>query len=230
MDSGVTAGAGRYFQGCQPIEVIAESGEKSLAFGPLRPAGLPNPRTGRWPFAVVQLRQDNLAADLYNMVGFQTNLTFSEQKRVFRMIPGLENATFERYGQMHRNSYIASPILLDKSLEFKKQAGLFVAGQLSGIEGYAGNIASGLIAGINASRFILGLDPLVFPKTTMTGALINYLTQANIEEFQPMKAMFGLLPKPEDTVRRSKRDRYLFYSTRALSDLTLYLDEHAERH
>jgi methylenetetrahydrofolate--tRNA-(uracil-5-)-methyltransferase len=230
MDSGVTAGAGRYFQGCQPIEVIAESGEKSLAFGPLRPAGLPNPRTGRWPFAVVQLRQDNLAADLYNMVGFQTNLTFSEQKRVFRMIPGLENATFERYGQMHRNSYIASPILLDKSLEFKKQAGLFVAGQLSGIEGYAGNIASGLIAGINASRFILGLDPLVFPKTTMTGALINYLTQANIEEFQPMKAMFGLLPKPEDTVRRSKRDRYLFYSARALSDLTLYLDEHAERH
>ena len=227
MDSGVTAGAGKYFQGCQPIEVIAESGEKSLAFGPLRPAGLTDPRTGRWPFAVVQLRQDNLAADLFNMVGFQTNLTFPEQKRVFRMIPGLENATFERYGQMHRNSYISSPALLDKSLAFKKQAGLFAAGQLSGIEGYAGNIASGLVAGINASRFIIGLPPLVFPKITMTGALINYLTQTNMEEFQPMKAMFGLLPKPEDNIRRSKRDRYLFYSERALADLAAYLDQHA---
>lgn len=228
IDSGVTAGSGQYFQGCQPIEVIAESGEKSLAFGPLRPAGLTNPRTGRWPFAVVQLRQDNLAADLFNMVGFQTNLTFSEQKRVFRMIPGLENATFERYGQMHRNLFIASPILLDRSLAFKKQPGLFTAGQLSGIEGYAGNIASGLVAGINASRLIMGQPPLILPKTTMTGALINYLIQAKIEEFQPMKAMFGLLPKPDDDVRRSKRDRYLFYSERALSDLTSYLDQHTE--
>jgi len=190
----------------------------------MRPAGLTNPRTGRWPFAVVQLRQDNLSADLYNMVGFQTNLTFPEQKRVFRMIPGLENANFERYGQMHRNSFIASPILLDESLAFIDQPGLFVAGQLSGIEGYAGNIASGLIAGINASRFILELDPIILPTTTMVGALINYITQANISEFQPMKAIFGLLPKPSDDIRRNKKQRYSFYSSRALSDLDQFIE------
>ena len=224
IDNGVTAGSGQYFQGCQPIEVIAKSGEKSLAFGPMRPAGLTNPGTGRWPFAVVQLRQDNLSADLYNMVGFQTNLTFPEQKRVFRMIPGLENANFERYGQMHRNSFIASPILLDESLAFIDQPGLFVAGQLSGIEGYAGNIASGLIAGINASRFILELDPIILPTTTMVGALINYITQTNISEFQPMKAIFGLLPKPSDDIRRNKKQRYSFYSSRALSDLDQFIE------
>jgi len=225
IDSGVTAGSGQYFQGCQPIEVIAASGAKSLAFGPLRPAGLTNPRTGRWPYAVVQLRQDNLAADLYNMVGFQTNLLFPEQERVFRMIPGLENASFERYGQMHRNSYIASPVLLEESLAFKQQPGLFVAGQLSGIEGYAGNIASGLTAGINAARYIRGLTPLVFPTTTMIGALINYITHVNIGEFQPMKAIFGLLPKPGDSIRRSKRDRYIYYSMRAMQALNQYLKE-----
>ena len=230
VDLGVTTGSSHYFQGCQPIEIIAASGERSLAFGPMRPAGLTNPRTGRWPYAVVQLRQDNLAADLYNMVGFQTNLTFSEQKRVFRMIPGLENTEFERYGQMHRNSFIASPLLLDESLAFKKQPGLFVAGQLSGVEGYAGNIASGLIAGLNASRLMLGLPPLILPKTTMTGALMNYLTHANIEEFQPMKAIFGLLPKPADNLRRSKKDRYSFYSMRALLDLETFMKDHNEQY
>lgn len=219
IDMGVTAGSGQYFQGCQPIEIIAASGEKSLAFGPLRPAGLTNPRTGRWPFAVVQLRQDNISGDLYNMVGFQTNLTFSEQARVFRMIPGLENATFERFGQMHRNSYIASPILLDESLAFKNKPGLFVAGQLSGIEGYAGNIGSGLIAGINAVRYIKGQSPVVFPGTTLIGALMKYITHAEVNEFQPIKAMFGLLPKPADDIRRSKKDRYSFYALRALNDL-----------
>jgi methylenetetrahydrofolate--tRNA-(uracil-5-)-methyltransferase len=219
IDEGVTAGRGQYFQGCQPVEIIAESGEKSLAFGPLRPAGLTNPRTGRWPYAVVQLRQDNFSADLYNMVGFQTNLTFAEQKRVFRMIPGLENATFERYGQMHRNSFIASPLLLDQGLAFKKMPGLFVAGQLSGIEGYAGNIGSGLMAGINAARFLKGFPPLILPKTTMLGALIHYVTHERIEDFQPMKAMFGLLPKPDDNLRRSKKDRYAFYAQRSLEHL-----------
>jgi len=225
IEAGVTAGRGQYFQGCKPIEVIAATGEKSLAFGPMRPAGLTNPRTGRWPYAVVQLRQDNHAADLYNMVGFQTNLLFSEQARVFQLIPGLENASFERYGQMHRNAYIASPLLLKENMEFKKKPGLFAAGQLSGIEGYAGNIASGLIAGINASRFIRRLESLKLPKTTMTGALIHYVTHAEVEDFQPMKAMFGLLPKPEDDVRRSKKDRYSFYSERALKDLENYFEK-----
>jgi methylenetetrahydrofolate--tRNA-(uracil-5-)-methyltransferase len=220
---GVDAGKGRYFQGCQPIEVIASRGEKSLAFGPLRPVGLTDPRTGRWPYAVVQLRQDNLADNMYNLVGFQTNLTYSEQARVFRMIPGLEKATFSRFGQMHRNSFIASPMLLDKSLAFKKQPGLFVAGQLAGIEGYAGNIASGLLAGINAVRFIHGKPPLVLPRTTMTGALLNYIVDAELKDFQPMKAIFGLLPKPDDQVPRSKRDRYQFYYQRALKDLENHL-------
>ncbi len=224
INIGVTAGSGQFFQGCQPIEIIAASGERSLAFGPLRPAGLTDPRTGRWPYAVVQLRQDNLSGDLYNMVGFQTNLTFSEQARVFRMIPGLENAIFERYGQMHRNTYIASPALLDESLAFKHQPGLFVAGQLSGIEGYAGNIGSGLIAGINASRFIKGLTPLIFPTTTMIGAMMHYITHAAIKEFQPIKAIFGLLPKPDDNIRRSKKDRYSFYSMRALDDLEQFIN------
>jgi len=223
IEKGVDAGNGQYFQGCQPVEVIAATGEKSLAFGPMRPAGLTNPRTGRWPYAVVQLRQDNLAADLYNMVGFQTNLLFGEQERVFRLIPGLENANFERYGQMHRNAYITSPSLLDESLAFKRQAGLFAAGQLSGIEGYAGNIASGLVVGINAARFIRGLAPLKLPITTMTGALMHYISHAEAKDFQPMKAMFGLLPKPEDDQRRNKKDRYLFYSQRALADLEQYL-------
>jgi methylenetetrahydrofolate--tRNA-(uracil-5-)-methyltransferase len=223
IESGVDAGSAQYFQGCQPVEIIAALGEKTLAFGPMRPAGLTNPRTGRWPYAVVQLRQDNLAADLYNMVGFQTNLLFGEQERVFRLIPGLENASFERYGQMHRNAYITSPSLLDESLAFKQKPGLFAAGQLSGIEGYAGNIASGLVVGINAARFIRGLVPLKLPTTTMTGALLHYISHAETKDFQPIKAMFGLLPKPEDNQHRSKKDRYSFYSQRALADLDQYL-------
>ncbi|MBW6464946.1 MAG: methylenetetrahydrofolate--tRNA-(uracil(54)-C(5))-methyltransferase (FADH(2)-oxidizing) TrmFO [Brevefilum sp.] len=217
--TGVDAGKEAYFQGCQPVEVIAEQGEKALAFGPLRPVGLFDPRTGRRPYAVVQLRQDNLAGDLYNLVGFQTNLTFSEQARVFRMIPGLENASFERYGQMHRNAFIAAPKLLNESLAFNQRPGLFVAGQLAGIEGYAGNIASGLIAGINAACYITEKTPVVLPVTTMTGALINYITHADLKDFQPMKAIFGLLPKPGDDKRRSKRERFELYCERALTDL-----------
>lgn len=223
IEEGVDAGADHYFQGCQPIEVIASHGEKALLFGPMRPVGLTDPRTGRWPFAVVQLRQDNLIGDLFNMVGFQTNLTFTEQKRVFRLIPGLENATFERFGQMHRNSFIASPKLLGENLAFKTHPGLFVAGQLGGVEGYAGNIASGLVAGINAVRFMRGLPAMILPETTMTGALIHYVTHAEIKVFQPMKAIFGLLPKPEDNQRRSKKDRFEFYHQRALLDLDQYL-------
>jgi methylenetetrahydrofolate--tRNA-(uracil-5-)-methyltransferase len=156
-------------------------------------------------------------------VGFQTNLTYAEQARVFRMIPGLESATFQRFGQMHKNAFLAAPKLLDESLAFRLQPGLFVAGQLAGIEGYAGNIASGLIAGINAAHSIHGRPPICLPLTTMTGALIHYITHANPDDFQPMKAIFGLLPKPEDTQRRSKKDRYAYYTARALSDLEKYI-------
>jgi methylenetetrahydrofolate--tRNA-(uracil-5-)-methyltransferase len=223
IEAGVDAGKDLFFQGCQPVEVIASRGEKALAFGPMRPVGLVDPKTGRRPYAVVQLRQDHLAGDLFNLVGFQTNLTFGEQARVFRMIPGLENATFQRYGQMHRNAFLAAPKLLDESLAFHQQPGLFVAGQLAGIEGYAGNIASGLVAGVNAARYIKGLPPLILPVTTMTGALIHYVTHASLKDFQPMKAMFGLLPKPDDDQRRSKRERYAFYTDRALTDLGKYL-------
>jgi methylenetetrahydrofolate--tRNA-(uracil-5-)-methyltransferase len=217
--AGVDAGAGHFFQGCQPIEIIAEHGERSMAFGPMRPVGLTDPRTGRWPFAVVQLRQDNLAGDLYNLVGFQTNLLFSEQERVFRMIPGLENATFERFGQMHRNAFIASPKLLDDSLAFKEKPGIFVAGQLAGIEGYAGNIAMGLVTGLNAVRYLQDLPPVVFPQTTMIGALVHYITHAGYEDFQPIKAMFGILPKLDDQRHYPKRERYKKYSDRAIKDL-----------
>ena len=228
IDSGVDAGSKHFFQGCQPVEVIAKQGEKSLAFGPMRPVGLTDPRTGRWPFAVVQLRQDTLAGAMYNMVGFQTNLLFSEQKRVFGMIPGLENAQFARFGQMHRNAFIAAPMLLDDRMAFKMRPDLFVAGQLAGIEGYAGNIASGLVAGINAARHLQGLPPMVLPETTMVGALLKYVTHAEMKSFQPMKAMFGLLPKPEDGQRRSKRARYQYYAERALEDLREYLKILAE--
>ena len=223
IEQGVDAGGGKYFQGCQPVEVIAGRGEKSLAFGPMRPAGLPDPKTGRWPYAVVQLRQDNLAGDLYNLVGFQTNLSFLEQKRVFGLIPGLENATFERYGQMHRNLYVAGPQLLNDDLSLKGHAGLYIAGQLAGIEGYAGNIASGLITGINVARMMLGKAPLVFPRTTMIGALLHYITHAEIEGFQPMKAMFGILPKIESNQRLSKKVRYLAYVQRAEEALEAYI-------
>ena len=223
IEEGVVAGKDHYFQGCQPVEVIANQGERSLAFGPMRPVGLYDPHTGQRPFAVLQLRQDNLAGDLYNLVGFQTNLTFPEQKRVFRMIPGLENATFERYGQMHRNTFIAAPLLLNDQYAFKNQPGLFAAGQLAGVEGYAGNIASGLVTGINAARWIKGEAPLELPLTTMTGALLRYVAHADLKDYQPTKAMYGLLPKPSDGVLRSKRDRYVYYSDRALADLQAFL-------
>jgi methylenetetrahydrofolate--tRNA-(uracil-5-)-methyltransferase len=223
IEDGVDTGVEHYFRGCQPVEIIARQGEKSLAFGPMRPTGLTDPHTGRWPFAVVQLRQDNLAGDLYNLVGFQTNLTFTEQKRVFRMIPGLQNAIFERYGQMHRNTFIASPRLLTDSLAFMDQPGIFVAGQLAGVEGYAGNIASGLVAGINAANHIRGKPPQTLPLTTMTGALLHYIVHADLRDFQPTKAMFGLLPKPNDNIRRNKRDRFAYYAERALNDLHIYL-------
>lgn len=225
IERGVKAGSEHFFQGCQPVEIIASRGERSLAFGPMRPVGLTDPRTGRWPYAVVQLRQDNMAGDLYNLVGFQTNLTFGEQRRLFRMIPGLEKAEFERYGQMHRNTFIAAPVVLKPNYEFRNRKGLFAAGQLAGVEGYAGNIASGLITGINAVQYLREEESISLPLTTMTGALMHYITHADLKDFQPTKAMFGLLPKPSDDKRRGKRERYDYYVDRARRDLDAFLAE-----
>ena len=215
IKSGVKAG--HFFEGCLPVEIIAERGLDSLAFGPMRPVGLRDSRTGKRPYAVVQLRQDNLAGSLYNMVGFQTNLKFPEQKRVFRMIPGLENAEFMRYGQMHRNTFIASPKLLRPTLQSIQREDLFFAGQITGVEGYMGNIATGLLAGINAARLLRGEEPITLPRTTMLGALCHYVTHADLKDFQPMKANFGILP-PLDA-RVNKRERGRAYAERALADL-----------
>lgn len=212
--------AGHFFEGCLPIEVIAERGVDSLAFGPMRPVGLRDPRTGRRPHAIVQLRQDNLAGSLYNLVGFQTNLKFSEQKRVLRMIPGLENAEFMRYGQMHRNTFIASPKLLRPTLQHIRREDLFFAGQITGVEGYMGNIATGLLAGSNAARLHDREEPLALPRTTMLGALCHYVTHADLKDFQPMKANFGILPPLEFAGKIGKRERGRAYAERALEDLT----------
>jgi methylenetetrahydrofolate--tRNA-(uracil-5-)-methyltransferase len=217
--------AGQFFEGCLPIEVIAERGVDSLAFGPMRPVGLRDPRTGKRPYAVVQLRQDNLAGSLYNLVGFQTNLKFPEQKRVLRMIPGLENAEFERFGQMHRNTFIASPKLLRPTLQHITRDDLFFAGQITGVEGYMGNIATGLLAGINAAQLLAGKTPLELPHETMLGALCHYITHADLKDFQPMKANFGILPLLALEKRTGKRERGQLYAERAANTLKNYLDE-----
>jgi methylenetetrahydrofolate--tRNA-(uracil-5-)-methyltransferase len=226
LESGVRAGAHKFFEGCLPVEVLASRGRESLAFGPMRPIGLSNPHTGRRPYAVVQLRQDNLAGTLFNLVGFQTNLKFSEQRRVFRMIPGLENAEFVRYGQMHRNTFIFSPNLLKPTLQLREREDLFFAGQITGVEGYVGNIATGLLAGWNAARWLHQQEPLSLPVSTMLGALCHYITNASPADFQPMKANFGILP-PLDNIgggRRNKKKRAKAYAQRAMDDLCRFLD------
>ena len=225
ISSGVKAGAQKYFEGCLPIEVIASRGKDALAYGPLRPVGLTDLRTGTHSYAVVQLRQDNMAKTLYNLVGFQTNLKYSEQKRVFRMIPGLEGVEFSRFGQMHRNTFIYSPGLLVSTLQCKKREDLFFAGQITGVEGYVGNIATGYLAGWNAANFILG-EPLVeMPETTMIGSLCHYITHAEKRDFQPMKANFGILPDLEDNIR-GKRLRAAAYAHRSHTDLQEFLKSH----
>ena len=216
--------AGHFFEGCLPVEILAERGEDSLAFGPMRPVGLRDPRTGKRPYAVVQLRQDNLAGSLYNLVGFQTNLKYPEQKRVFRLIPGLERAKFERYGQMHRNTFIASPKLLRPTLQHQARDSLFFAGQITGVEGYMGNIATGLLAGINAARLLQNKKPFILPSTTMLGALCHYITHADLKDFQPMKANFGILPLPELPGKAGKRERGQAHAQRALNDLEKFLE------
>ncbi|WKZ38763.1 MAG: methylenetetrahydrofolate--tRNA-(uracil(54)-C(5))-methyltransferase (FADH(2)-oxidizing) TrmFO [Anaerolineales bacterium] len=215
IKSGVKAG--QFFEGCLPVEIIAGRGEDSLAYGPMRPVGLRDPHTGKRPYAVVQLRQDNLAGSLYNLVGFQTNLKFPEQRRVLRIIPGLENAEFERYGQMHRNTFIASPKLLRPTLQHITRDDLFFAGQITGVEGYMGNIATGLLAGVNAARLLNSETLLTLPNETMLGALCHYVTHADLKDFQPMKANFGILPPldTEDGKKIGKRERGQRYAERA---------------
>ena len=208
----------RFFEGCLPIEVLAKRGLESLAYGPMRPIGLRDPRTGQRPHAVAQLRQDNRAGTLYNLVGFQTHLKWPEQKRVLRMIPGLANAEFMRYGTLHRNTFINAPTLLEPTLQFRARSDLFFAGQITGVEGYIGNAATGLVAGINAARLLSKRAPCVWPETTMLGALCHYITQAEPKDFQPMKANYGLLP-PLENRPRGQRERYQAFSRRALEDL-----------
>lgn len=183
-----------YFEGCMPIEVMSQRGKQTALFGPMKPVGLINPHTNELPYAVVQLRQDNAAGTLYNMVGFQTHLKWGEQKRVFSLIPGLENAEFVRYGVMHRNTFINSPKLLKPTYQFVNRENLFFAGQMTGVEGYVESAASGLIAGINAGRFAKGKECVVLPVDTTLGSMANYITTADFKHFQPMNANFGLLP------------------------------------
>jgi methylenetetrahydrofolate--tRNA-(uracil-5-)-methyltransferase len=216
----------KFFEACLPVEVLARRSQKALSFGPMKPVGLADPRTRRRPYAVVQLRQDNQAATLYNMVGFQTNLKWSEQERVFRLIPGLENANFVRLGQMHRNTFINSPSLLGSSLQYLERPDLIFAGQITGTEGYVGSVASGLVAGLNAAHLAVGKEPVSFPRTTMIGALCGYVSSAAPSGFQPMKANFGLLPSLEPPVR-NKRDRYAAYCQRALADLNRFVEDQA---
>jgi methylenetetrahydrofolate--tRNA-(uracil-5-)-methyltransferase len=212
----------RFFEACLPVEVLASRGDRALAFGPMKPVGLTDPRSGRRPYAVVQLRQDNRAASLYNLVGFQTNLKWGEQERVFRLIPGLERAEFVRFGQMHRNTFINSPALLRPTLQFRERDDLLFAGQITGTEGYVGSVASGFVAGLNAARLATGLPPVSFPPSTMIGALCAYICNAAPGSFQPMKANYGLLPPLEPPVR-NKRERYAAYARRALDDLERFM-------
>ena len=203
------------YEGCMPIEILAKRGEDSIRFGPLKPVGLKDPRTDKRPWAVVQLRAENKEGTLYNLVGFQTNLKFPEQKRVFSLITGLENAEFIRYGVMHRNSFINSPKLLNKDLSLKSDPNVFFAGQLSGVEGYMESAASGIIAGLNAVARVKNTPPVVLPNFTMIGALLNYITDETVTNFQPMGANFGIIPPLENHIR-DKRERYMALSQRSL--------------
>ncbi len=211
-----------FFEGCLPVEILASRGRDTLAFGPLRPAGLIDPRTGRRPYAVVQLRQDDAAGALFNLVGFQTNLKWPEQKRVFRLIPGLQAAEFVRFGQMHRNTFLNAPQVLTTTLQYRWRGDLFFAGQITGVEGYVGNAGTGLLAGINAARILRGQMPWQLPAETMLGALIRYVCHADARHFQPMKANFGLLPELEPAVP-GKKQRAQQYCARALESLEAFL-------
>ncbi|EPY04098.1 tRNA (uracil-5-)-methyltransferase [Paenibacillus sp. E194] len=214
-----------YFEGCMPIEVMMSRGKQTALFGPMKPVGLVDPNTGKTPYAVIQLRQDNAAGTLYNMVGFQTHLKWGEQKRVFRMIPGLEQAEFVRYGVMHRNTFVNSPKLLEPTYQFKGRPSLFFAGQMTGVEGYVESAASGLIAGLNAARYAAGNSCLVLPQQTTLGSMANYITTADFKHFQPMNANFGLFP-PLETRIRNKKEKNEAIAHRALDTLRAFQEEH----
>lgn len=210
------------FQACQPAEEVARTGRDAIRFGAMKPVGLTDPRTGRRPWAAVQLRAENAERSAYNLVGFQTNLTFAEQRRVFRMIPGLENAEFFRYGVMHRNTFVDSPRVLDATFRVPGTR-VRLAGQITGTEGYTEAIASGLLAALNTFADLAGADPVALPRTGALGSLVAYATDPATEGYQPMHANFGLVPPLSDGRRRSKRDRYAAYAERALADLDAYL-------
>ncbi|WP_429771620.1 FADH(2)-oxidizing methylenetetrahydrofolate--tRNA-(uracil(54)-C(5))-methyltransferase TrmFO [Bacillus smithii] len=208
----------KYFEGCMPVEVMAQRGKKTLLFGPLKPVGLEDPRTNKRPFAVVQLRQDDAAGTLYNIVGFQTHMKWGPQKEVIRLIPGLENAEIVRYGVMHRNTFINSPKVLKSTYQFRNRDTLFFAGQMTGVEGYVESAASGLVAGLNAARLAKGLDPVEFPVVTAIGSMAHYITTANPDHFQPMNANFGLFPALPKKIR-DKKERNMEYARRALETI-----------
>ncbi|HWO53346.1 FADH(2)-oxidizing methylenetetrahydrofolate--tRNA-(uracil(54)-C(5))-methyltransferase TrmFO [Paenibacillus sp. FSL M7-1455] len=214
-----------YFEGCMPIEVMMKRGKQTALFGPMKPVGLVNPHTGELPYAVVQLRQDNAAGTLYNLVGFQTHLKWGEQKRVFSMIPGLENAEFVRYGVMHRNTFINSPRLLKPTYQLKTNENLFFAGQMTGVEGYVESAASGLIAGINAARKAKGEELVVLPETSTIGSMAHYVTNADPKHFQPMNANFGLLPALGQKIR-NKKEKNEALANRALASIAEFVKEY----
>ena len=210
-----------FFEGCMPVEVMASRGEDTLLFGPLKPVGLDDPKTGKRPFAVVQLRQDNASATLYNIVGFQTHLKWPEQKRVFGMIPGLEHAEFLRYGVMHRNTFLNSPQHMRPTLQLRGQDNLLFAGQMTGVEGYIESASSGLVAGVNAARLARGEEPLIFPEASCHGALCYYITTSEAKHFQPMNVNFGLLPRLDERIR-DKKEKKLRLARRALDAIMAF--------
>ncbi|SFL71957.1 methylenetetrahydrofolate--tRNA-(uracil(54)-C(5))-methyltransferase (FADH(2)-oxidizing) TrmFO [Pelosinus propionicus] len=213
-----------FFEGCMPVEEMASRGIDTLRFGPLKPVGLENPTTGERPYAVIQLRQDNFAGTLYNIVGFQTHLKWPEQERVFRLIPGLQKADFVRLGVMHRNTFINSPKILSTTLQMITNPSIFFAGQITGVEGYVESAASGLVAGLNASRILSGLEPVVFPKETAHGALCHYITNAEAKHFQPMNINFGLLPPWVEKIRDKKIKNHLI-AQRSLNAIDKFKEE-----
>lgn len=212
------------YEGCMPIEVLASRGKDTMRYGPLKPVGLTDPKTGHRPWANLQLRKENSQGTMYNLVGFQTNLKFSEQKRVFSMFPALHNAQFLRYGVMHRNTFINSPTLLNGDYSMRKYPNIFFAGQITGVEGYMESAGSGILAGFNCARFLMGKSTVVLPETTMLGSLSRYISDETVENFQPMGANFGVIPPLEEKIR-DKAARYTALSDRAMKDLRAFLGE-----
>jgi len=215
----------KVFEGCIPVEVMAKRGEDTLRYGPMKPVGIHHPETGEGYYAVVQLRRENEEGTMFNIVGFQTHLTFPEQRRVFRMIPGLENADFLRYGVMHRNTFLNSPGMLSADYSMRARPDLYFAGQMTGVEGYVESAASGLVAGLNAARRATGKEPYIFPDTMMIGAMARYVSEGSEVDFQPMNANFGLVRRAEHKIKGGKKVRYQFYAERALSETDRILGE-----